>query len=102
MMIESNRRSANNLKICLFNVNSFKDNSDDRTSELTSLFKETNAQLYIITETKLNSNSVAKFNQHYLGKLWKHSITTEIDAGAGVSIAYDPLMGKCEVIPLPF
>ena len=43
-MIVSNRRSANNLTICLFNVNSFKENSDDRTSELISLFKESNAQ----------------------------------------------------------
>ena len=67
-MMVNHRRSASNLTFCLFNVNSFKDNSDDRTSELSSLFKETNAQLYIITETKLNSNSVAKFNQTLSGE----------------------------------
>ena len=34
MIVSNRRKSANNLTICLFNVNSFKENSDDRTSEL--------------------------------------------------------------------
>ncbi len=101
MMVSNTRRSANNFTICLLNVNSFKECSDDRTSDLNSLFNESKAQLYIITETKLNTETAAKFNPHYLGKLWKHSITNESDAGAGISIAYDPLVGRCETIPMP-
>ena len=103
-MIESDRRrNANKLKkICLINVNSFKDCADDRTSELNNLFINTKAQLYILTETKLTLETSLKFDQNYLlGKLWKHSTTDEEDAGAGISIAYDPLMGKCDVINLP-
>jgi len=101
-MIESDlRRYANKLKICLINVNSFKDCAEDRTSELNNLFINTKAQLYILTETKLTLETSLKFDQNYLGKLWKHSTTDEEDAGAGISIAYDPLMGKCDVVNLP-
>ena len=102
-MTSSNiRRSANNLTFCLININSLKGGSaDDRTSELFKLFNDCKAQLYIITETKLTEEAAAKFNPNYVGKLWKHSVTTDNDAGAGISIAYDPLMGKCELIPLP-
>ena len=102
-MISSNiRRSANNLTFCLININSLKGGcADDRTSDLENLFNYSKAQLYIITETKLTEETAAKFNPNYVGKLWKHSVTTDKDAGAGISIAYDPLMGKCELIPLP-
>ena len=96
-----NSRSANNTTICLINVNSFKNCDDDRTSDLSSLFNSINAHLYIITETKLTKDSAIKFNQNYLGKLWKHSITTDEDAGAGISIAYDPLMGQGDLLPMP-
>ena len=68
-MVPNIRRSANNLTICLLNVNSFKECSDDRTSDLTSLFNDSKAQLYIITETKLTTDTAVKSNPNYLGKL---------------------------------
>ena len=94
---------ANILKIGLFNVNSLKvkEQSDDRTSELSKIFNISKAHLFIITETKLNEVTINNFIPNYLGKLWKHSITTDEDAGAGVSIAYDPLMGTCEKLQMP-
>ena len=101
MMAQNFRRSASNITICLININSFKDCSDDRTSDLTCLFNNSKAHIYIISETKLNMDTAAKFNKNYLGKLWRHSPTTDMDAGAGVSIAYDPLMGRVEVLPMP-
>ena len=101
MMVHNFRRSASNITICLINVNSFKDCSDDRTSDLTCLFNNSKAHIYIISETKLNMDTAAKFNKNYLGKLWRHSLTTDMDAGAGISIAYDPLMGRVEVLPMP-
>ena len=62
-MIESDfRRYANKLKICLINVNSFKDCADDRTSELNNLFINTKAQLYILTKTKLTLETPLKFD----------------------------------------
>ena len=54
-----------------------------------------------MTETKLTVATANKFHQNYLGKLWKHSTTTNEDAGAGISIAYDPLMGRCEALVMP-
>ena len=102
MIMSNARRSANNLIFCLININSLKGGcADDRTSDLENLFNNSKAQLYIITETKLTEETAAKFNPNYVGKLWKHSVTTDKDAGAGISIAYDPMMGKCELIPLP-
>ena len=102
MIVPNNkRRSANKIKICLTNINSFKDCNDDRTSDLSNLFNSHNAHLYIITETKLTKETAVKFNQFYLGKRWEHSVTTDADAGAGVSIAYDPLMGGCDILAMP-
>ena len=102
MIVPNLRRSANKTTICIININSFKDCDDDRTSDLSNLFNFHNAHIYILTETKLTKETAIKFNQFYLGKRCEHSVTTDIDAGAGVSIAYDPLIGRCEVIPLPF
>ena len=93
MIVPNHRRSANKTTICIFNINSFKDCDDDRTSDLSNLFNLHNASIYIITETKLTEETAIKFNQFYLGKRWEHSVTTDIDAGAGVSIAYYPLIG---------
>ena len=94
MIMSNARRSANNLIFCLININSLKGGcADDRTSDLENLFNNSKAQLYIITETKLTEETAAKFNPNYVGKLWKHSVTTDKDAGAGISIAYDPMMG---------
>ena len=99
-MSETTSRSAITT-ICTFNINSFKENSDDRTSDLNILFNNVKAQIYIITETKLTKETAIKFNKNYLGMLWKHSVTTTDDASAGISIAYDPLLGTCDLIILP-
>ena len=101
MIARNIRRSANNTTNILFHENSFKACTDDRTSDLSSLFTTIKAQLYIITETKLTEDTAIKFNLNYLGKLWKHSVTTDNNADAGISIAYDPLMGICDLLPLP-
>ena len=100
-MIESD--FANKLKICLININSFKDCADDRTSELNTIFynSKANIYIYILTETKLNEEAANKFSNSYLGKTWRHSASTEEDASAGISIAFDPLMGNFILIKLP-
>ena len=102
-MIKSNlrRSTTNNLKICLININTFKNCAEDRTSELNTTFYNTKAHIYILTETHLNEEAANKFSNNYLGKLWQHSTTTEEDASAGISIAFDPLMGNSILIKLP-
>ena len=92
-MLDSTRKTANYLKLGLININSFKECSEDRTSELNTIFNKTKAHIYILTETKLTKEKSVKFHQHYLGKLWLHSTVLQNDASAGVSIAYDALLG---------
>ncbi len=94
MMIEFTRKTANYLKLGLININSFKECSEDRTSELNTIFNKTKAHIYVMTETKLTKEKSVKFHQHYLGKLWLHSTVLQDDASAGVSIAYDAHMGN--------
>ena len=88
-MIESTRKTANYLQLGLLNINSFKECSDDRTTELNTIFNNSKAHIFIITETKLTKEKSIKFHQHYLGKLWFHSTVIQDDASAGVSIAYE-------------
>ena len=83
---------ANYLKLVLININSFKECSEDRTSELNTIFNKTKAHMYVMTETKLTNEKSVKFHQHYLEKLWLYS-TLQDDASAGVSFAYDAQMG---------
>ncbi len=94
MMIDSTRKTANYLKLGLLNINSFKECSEDRTSELNNIFTTNKAHIYILTETKLTKEKSNKFHQHYLGKLWFHSTATKDDASAGISIAYDAHLGN--------
>ncbi len=62
MIVPNPRRSANKTTICIININSFKDCDDDRTSDLSNLFKFHNAHIYILTETKLTKETAIKFN----------------------------------------
>ena len=103
MMIEFTRKTANYLKLGRININSFKECSEDRTSELNTIFNKTKAHIFVMTETKLTKEKSIKFHQHYLGKLWLHSTVLQDDASAGVSIAYDAHMGtatslRCKMI----
>ena len=93
-MLDSTRKTASYLKLGLLNINSFKECSEDRTLELNNIFTTNRAHIYILTETKLTKEKSNKFHQHYLGKLWFHSTATTDDASAGVSMAYDALLGN--------
>lgn len=100
-MIETTRKTANYLQLGLLNVNSFKECSEDRTAELNTIFRNSKAHIFIITETKLTKEKSIKFHQHYLGKLWFHSTVNQDDASAGVSIAYDAHLGSACKLDVP-
>ena len=53
-MIDSTKKTANYLQLGLLNINSFKECSEDRTTELNTIFRNSKAHIFIITETETN------------------------------------------------
>ena len=82
--------TASHIKFGLLNCNSVKCFSDYvRNAELSSVLKH--FDIVIISETKLqHSNKIINF---FSNKIWFHNLTSNNDNAAGVSIAYNPLLG---------
>ena len=82
--------TASLIKFGLLNCNSVKGFSDYvRNVELSSVLKR--FDIVIISETKLqHSNKSINF---FSNKIWFNNLTSNNDNAAGVSIAYNPLIG---------